>query len=151
MSTPQEYWDACLIKTWRNMGTFKDAQHMFFSITQQWPDKIEPPLLRYPITFVPNGMQIRYFMATWLPKINTWLWDHTPDKDTDLFKKVTKSKYTVSKKPHKTEEDKERGRLSQKQHRDRLVTGFNLQKANGRNHNTDWNVVKASGKKGRAR
>ena len=133
------------------MGTFKDAQHMFFSITQQWPDKIEPPLLRYPTGFLHYTTQIRYFMATWLPKMNTWLWDHTPDKDTELFKKVTKSKYTVSKKPHKTEEDKERGYLSQKMREDRLVTGFNLQKANGRNRDTDWNVVKASGKKGRAR
>lgn len=151
MSTPQEYWDACLIKTWRNMGTFKDAQRMFFSITKQWPEQVEPPLLRYPTMFVANGMQIRYFMATWLPKMNTWLWDHTPDKDTDLFKKVTKSKYTVSKKPHKTEEDKERGRLSQKQHRDRLVTGFGSQKYSGRNRDTDWNVVKGSVKTRRAR
>lgn len=151
MSTPQEYWDACLIKTWRNMGTFRDAQKMFFSIMQTWPDKIEPPLLRYPTMFIPNGVQIRYFTAMFLPKINDWLWDHSPDKDVDFFKHITKSKYTVSKKRLKTEESKERYNLGQTARRLRLINGFNLQQANNRNHDTDWNVVKGPVKRRKAK
>ena len=33
MSTPQEYWDACLIKAWRNDGQLIEAFTMFQSIT----------------------------------------------------------------------------------------------------------------------
>ena len=146
MSTPQEYWDACLIKTWRNMGTYRDAQKMFYSIMKQWPEKIEPPLLRHPVGFLPNGMQIRYFMSTWLPKMNDWLWSHPPDKDVELLRAVTKSRYTVLEKSLKTEEDKERKALSVEKRKSHATMKLDRELWETRNKDTDWGVTKAPGK-----
>lgn len=146
MSTPQEYWDACLIKTWRNIGKLQDACTMFKSITGKWPDEYEPPLLRYPTMFVPYGMQMQYFVASYLPKMNEWLWAHPPNKDVDLLRKVGKSKYNVMKKRDVGEEEKERKKIAAKHRADRELRTLKTSKVSERNSDTDWNVIKPAGK-----
>jgi hypothetical protein len=68
MSTPQEYWDACLIKTWRNDGKLLDAFQMFRSVTGKRTDEIDPPLLRLPSAGVPWKLPARAYMAAYLEK-----------------------------------------------------------------------------------
>ena len=146
MSTPQEYWDACLIKTWRNLGTLKDARSLFHSITKIWPDECDPPLLRYPTMYLPYSVQMQYFVASFLPKMSDWLWSHPPDKDVELLRKVTKSKYTTAKKYVRTQDDKERANISNKQRKDRELRTLNTERYSTRNSDTNWNVIKAAGK-----
>ena len=141
MSTPQEYWDACLIKTWRNIGTLKDACDMFKSIMGKWPDQYEPPLLRYPTTYLPYSVQMQYFVASYLPKMNDWLWSHSPDKDVELLRKVTKSKYT-NKKRVLTQEDRERAKITKEHKRDKELRTLKTTLVSERNNATDWNVIK---------
>lgn len=146
MSTPQEYWDACLIKTWRNIGTLQDACSMFKDIVGKWPDECDPPLLRYPVNYLPYGVQMQYFVASFLPKISDWLWSHPPDKDVELLRKVTKSKYTTAKKYVRTQDDKERANITNKQRKDRELRTLRTEKYSTRNHDTDWNVIKPASK-----
>jgi hypothetical protein len=146
MSTPQEYWDACLIKTWRNFGTFKDACNMFRSITNVWPNECDPALLRYPTVFVPYGVQMQYFVANYLPKMNDWLWANPPTKDVDLLRKVNKSKYTVVKKRTHSEDEKERAKIGKETKKDRELRTLKTTLVSERNSATDWNVAKGAGK-----
>ena len=146
MSTPQEYWDACLIKTWRNIGTLKDACDMFKSIMGKWPDEYEPPLLRYPTAYLPYSVQMQYFVASYLPKMNDWLWSHAPDKDVELLRKVTKSKYTTAKKYVQTQDDKERAKIGKKHRKDKELRTLRTEMYSTRNSDTNWNVVKPASK-----
>ena len=70
MSTPQEYWDACLIRAWRNFYSLKELNKMFHSITGKWPSEMEPRLLRTSTRWLPLHMGVRYYTAQFLPKIN---------------------------------------------------------------------------------
>ena len=146
MSTPQEYWDACLIKTWRNIGTLQDACNMFKDIMGKWPDDYDPPLLRYPVAYVPYGVQMQYFVASYLPKMSDWLWSHPPDKDVELLRKVTKSKYTTAKKYVPTQEDKERAKITKQHRKDRELRTLRTEIYSTRNSATDWNVIKPASK-----
>ena len=146
MSTPQEYWDACLIKTWRNIGTLKDACTMFKSIMGKWPDEYDPPLLRYPTIFVPYGMQMQYFVAHYLPKMSDWLWAHPPTKDVDLLRKVGKSKYNLLKKRDIGNEEVERNKVRRKHRIDKQLRTLKTTQVSERNGATDWNVIKPAGK-----
>ena len=146
MSTPQEYWDACVIKAWRNFGTFADACKMFHSITKAWPNECDPPLLRYPNGFLPNTVQMRYFVAHFLPKMNDWLWKYPADKDVELLRNVGKSKYTTLKKRDVGEDEKERNRLGAKSRKDKELRKYRTTMFSRANEDTDWNVTKAPGK-----
>ena len=146
MSTPQEYWDACLIKVWRNIGTFTDARVMFHSITKTWPDECEPPLLRYPTQYIPRGMQVKYFVAHYLPKMSDWLWSHTPDKDVELLRAISKSKYTVTKERLKSDDERERKNIYRKGVKDRALREFRTTMISRANEDSDGNVVKPAGK-----
>ena len=87
MSTPQEYWDACLIRTWRQSGSVLDAMIMFKSITKVNLEDVEPKLLRIPRVGFPWKIGIRIFMASHLSKISNRLWDQSPEKDVALLQK----------------------------------------------------------------
>ena len=91
-NTYQEYWDACLIRAWRNFQTVGQLFQMLKSIT-----KIETTdgLLRKPQPFVNPKMGVRVFSARFLPDINEWLHNHLADKDILLAKKlsVSQSRY----------------------------------------------------------
>jgi hypothetical protein len=137
-STPQEYWDACLIMAWRNFETYGNVQKRFHSILGKYPEEIDPPLLRVP-KFFPNSSGVRAMTYTYLHKINDWLLKHEKDKDPQLLKKLKTSKYTIHDAiPENKELANERARTHAKQVR----INFESMKYRGRNRSTDWNVTK---------
>ena len=144
MSTPQEYWDACLIKTWRNNGQLLDAMQMFTSMTGKKTDEIDPPLLRLPSAGVPWKLYARAYMAAHLEKISARLWEQPPEKDVLLLRKLQTSKYTTS--TQDTNRDKEMTNERQRYRTNRLRVGMSTRANNIRNSATDWNTVKGSAK-----
>ena len=144
MSTPQEYWDACLIKTWRNNGQLLDAMQMFTSMTGKKTDEIDPPLLRLPSAGVPWKLYARAYMASHLEKISARLWEQPPEKDVLLLRKLQTSKYTTS--TQDTNRDKEMTNERQRYRTNRLRVGMSTLANNIRNSATDWNTVKGSAK-----
>jgi hypothetical protein len=140
MSTPQEYWDACLIKTWRNDGKIVDAYAMFKSITGETVFNREPPLLRTPKENVPTKIPVRAYVAQHLEKISKRLWEQKPDKDILLLKKLQTSKYDTTQ--QKTQPDRELTN-TQNQHRaDKKRVAMNALQYSVRNQKTDWRVTK---------
>jgi Fe-S oxidoreductase len=138
MSTPQEYWDACLIIAWRNFETYRKAMNRFHSIVGKYPDQMDPPLLRLP-KFFPSSSGVRLMTYTYMYKINDWLLKHERDRDVDLLKKLKTSKYTVhDPMPENREFVTEKTRFRTKQVR----IDFERMKLRGRNRDTDWNVTK---------
>ena len=137
-STPQEYWDACLIMAWRNFENYGQAQSKFRSIVGIYPEQVDPPLLRLP-KFFPNSSGVRVLTYTYLHKINDWLLKHEKDKDPQLLKKLKTSKYTIHDAiPENRELANERARAHAKQVR----IDFESMKYRRRNRDTDWNVTK---------
>ena len=142
MSTPQEYWDACLIKTWRNHGQLIDAMQMFTSMTGKRTDEIDPPLLRLPRVGVPWKLYVRAYMAAHLEKISKRLWEQPPEKDVLLLKKLQTSKYDTSTQntDRDIEMEAEIRRLRTNQKRNGMSTLAN----SNSNQATDWGVSKGS-------
>lgn len=139
MSTPQEYWDACLIRTWRQSGSVLDAMKMFESITKIRMEDVEPKLLRIPRVGFPWKIGIRVFVAEHLSKISARLWDQPPEKDVALLKKLQDSKYdtekdTIGDKSLKTEINK-----TYKNKRKMELLSKNISE---RNKDTDWGTMK---------
>lgn len=155
MSTPQEYWDACLIRAWRNFHTFYDLDKMFHSIVGKWPNEVEPPLLRRSKAFLPKRMTVRYFTARFLPKINDRLLEQPPEKDVALLKKLKDSKYDVlsssTAAAMATEEEKSRAKMFHTGAAVRMLVAHNLKVYQERNEATDWNKTKGPVKRRRAR
>lgn len=144
MSTDQEYWDACLIKTWRNNGKLIDAYSMFKSITGRTVFGREEPLLRTPKENVPFKLSIRPYVAQHLEKISRRLWDYSPEHDIALLKKLQTSKYTTTNTQTNPDREMTNARNQHKDDKKRLAI-FSIQKS-VRNQATDWGVTKATGR-----
>ena len=142
MSTPQEYWDACLIKTWRNDGKLYDTIQMFTSIVGKSPFEYEEPLIRTPRKGIPWGVHVRVFVATYLEKISKRLWDQPPEKDVLLLKKLQTSSYTTT--TTNTDPDRAMNNAKSQYKRDRLRVGMSTLAVSTQNSATDWNVVKGA-------
>ena len=140
MSTPQEYWDACLIKTWRNDGKLFDAFYLFTSITDKKTNEIDPPLLRLPNAGVPWNLPARAYMAAYLEKISKRLWEQPPEKDVLLLKKLQTSKYTTTNQNTNTDNELETEKRAYKANKKRNAMSA-LEHSN-RNQATNWNVTK---------
>jgi hypothetical protein len=140
MSTPQEYWDACLIKTWRNDGKIVDAYAMFKSITGETVFNREPPLLRTPKENVPTKIRVRVYVAQHLEKISKRLWEQKPDKDVLLLKKLQTSKYDTTE--QKTQLDRELTNTQNQHKADKKRVAMNVLQYSVRNQKTDWRVTK---------
>ena len=140
MSTPQEYWDACLIKTWRNDGKIVDAYGMFKSITGETVFNREPPLLRTPKENVPTKIRVRVYAAQYLEKISKRLWEQKPDKDVLLLKKLQTSKYDTTE--QKTQLDRELNNAQNQHKADKKRVAMNALQYSVRNQKTDWRVTK---------
>lgn len=134
----QKYWDACLIKQWRLMGTVGDLFNMYKSIVGNYPQPGE--LLRLPALHHTIG--VRVFVDTSLPKLNEILWKTEPDKDIETLRKLTKSKYENDKRP-RTSGEKERENARAKHHREMKRANFERDAYGNRNSATDWGVVKS--------
>jgi hypothetical protein len=139
MSTPQEYWDACLIRTWRQSGSLLEAIMMFQSITKMKIMEVEPPLLRLPKDGFPWKIGIRVFMASYLSKISNRLWDQPPEKDVALLKKLKESKYDTEKDTiHDTALITEKS----KTYKNKKQMEFLSKNISERNKSTDWGTIK---------
>ena len=139
MSTQQEYWDACLIRTWRKAGTVADAVRMFFSITNKKLHECDPALLRIPKEGFPWKIGIRVFVSNHLSKISKRLWDQPPERDIALLQKLKSSRYDTEENnivdsAHRTE--------IRKLHRNQASQSLTTHLISERNHGTNWNVVK---------
>ena len=139
MSTPQEYWDACVIRTWRQHGATIEAMAMFKSITGKRADELD--LLRTPTGLPYYPPALRAFVADRLPKISEWLHKCGPEHDKALLKKLSASTYTISHglvRPRDAEKAKLRAQL----HKDKMVAEFETRRYSHRNHHTDWGTTK---------
>jgi hypothetical protein len=144
MSTDQEYWDACLIKTWRNDGRLEDAYKMFTSVTGRFVFDREEPLLRTPKENVPWKLFLRPYVAQYLEKISRRLWDYAPEHDVALLKKLQKSKYTTTEQA--TNPDKEMNNERNRTAVNRKRMAMNALQRSVRNQATDWGVTKGTGR-----
>lgn len=144
MSTLQEYWDACLIRAWRNHMKVVDAMSMFYSITGKRLNECD--LLRIPKEGLPWTTGARIFAAYYLPKINDRLWEQEPEKDVALLRKLSQSKYNTEKTPYRTNADKELANAKAKIRKDRQKKEYSTRAVADRNSATDWNVTKGKAK-----
>jgi len=137
-STYQEYWDACLIKTWRTFGTITHAMSMFSNLTGKRLDEFNPPLLRTPLNLW-HKMGVRVFAYKRLSKINNWLLKNPPEKDVLLLRKLKNSKYDLEKDTiNDNALSNERRKLTVNTKR-AWMDSFNY---SNRNQKTDWRVTK---------
>ena len=139
-----------MIRCWRNFQTIQDAARMFKSICGEWPEQVEPKLLRVPAQHTPKGVGIRYFVAHFLPKINDFLWDKPPDKDVELLRALKTSKLDTLDRSYSTNADREKTNAVSQMKRSRVRMAGNTISRSIRNHDTDWNVTKGPSKRGRA-
>ena len=139
MSTPQEYWDACLIRTWRQSGSVLDAMIMFKSITKFNIEDAEPKLLRIPRNGFPWKIGIKVFVAEHLSKISARLWDQPPEKDVALLKKLKDSKYDTEKDTILDTAFKKEIRNTSKNKKQMELLSKNISE---RNKDTDWGTMK---------
>ena len=137
MSTDQKYWDACLIKVWRNAGTVLDVIKMYESITGK---QIDDSLLRTPNGGYPWNTGVRVFVAAYLEKISRRLWEQNPEQDVALLNRLQNSKYTTTK--QSTNEDSELKKQDAQYRRNRLKVGMSNLAYKNRNNNTNWNITK---------
>lgn len=138
-NTYQEYWDACLIRAWRNFQTVGEMIEMFKSITKA---NTTDGLLRKPKPFINSKMGVRVFSSHFLPDINEWLHNHPADKDILLARKLATSKYDTFDKPFKTNAEKDiaKNRRDNKKNMEKVKLGLTWYQ--DRNEATDWNVTK---------
>ena len=139
MSTPQEYWDACLIRTWRKAGSVWDVMAMFYSITGKKVFDMDPPLLRIPALGFPWRVGIRVFVSSHLSKISKRLFEQSPEKDVALLHKLKDSKYDTE---ADTIADNNLAAEVQRLRKTRIKQEFTTRIISERNHNTDGNVHK---------
>ena len=145
MSTPQEYWDACLIRTWRQSGSVLDAMMMFKSITKIQMEDVEPKLLRIPRVGFPWKLGVKVFVAEHLSKISARLWDQPPEKDVALLQKLKDTKYDTEK---DTIQDSDFKNEISKTYKNRKKMELLSKTISERNKDTDWGTMKIT-KRGR--
>jgi len=140
MSSNQEYWDACIIRTWRKAGNVMDAFQMFTSITNLNAMEIQPKLLRLPYAGYPWKIGIRVFVANHLSKISKRLWEQPAEKDVLLLRKLVSSTYDTEKEGMKSDSSLQNEK--NKIRRSTIRNEFNARVVAARNSGTDWNVHK---------
>ena len=148
MSTDQEYWDACLIKTWRKADTVKGTFVLFKSVTGKRTDECDPPLIRLPPPNFPWSVGVRVFVAEYLSKISERLWNQPPEKDVLLLRKLKDSKYDTSK-SKETIPDRELNNERSMLYRNRKRVAMSTLEVSNRSQSTDWSIVKGPVKIGR--
>lgn len=141
-SSPQKYWDAALIKMWRKNGTVWDAASLFTALTGKRLADFDPPLKRVPRAGAPFKMQVRFFVASYLPKLSDRLLaQDDPQKDVLLLRKLETSPYDTLKAGLR---DNELERERQRFKKNKKVLELNIKLYGARNDATNWNVVKGA-------
>lgn len=147
MSTPQEWWDACLIKTWREHKQLFHTLRMFEAITGKDVSSYDPPLKRTPNIGIPWKCTVRHFVAAHLPKISERLWEQPVERDVDLLKKLSTSNYTTLKQALPM--DRERAAAGRDAKKNMSIATLDRALFLNRNSPTDGNVVKGRVRIGR--
>ena len=133
----QKWWDALLIKGWRDFWQLSEAYQQFKSITgKDWRDC---QLLRKPPYSFMYKNSIRAYTANFLPKINDWLLEHPKERDAELLRKLQTSKYDAKDMRHEGPEKKNGGK---KMRANEKLISIMTEKIANRNQATNWNVVK---------
>ena len=137
LTSEQSYWDACLIKTWRQARPLFVAIDMFESITGK---KVgDCSLLRFPPKTYPRKIGARVFVANRLSKLGDRLWKTRPETDAQLLRSLSKSNYDTA---ASNEIADTMQALRKRTHRGETEVRVNTKIYSERNHSTDWNVVK---------
>ena len=137
----QKYWDACLIKQWRLAGTLGDLRTMYKSIVGEFPDNHS--ILRKPEASMPYKIGVRIFVDTRLSKLNELLWEVPPEKDVEILKKLTASKYDIHNRPP-TNAEREVKNTSKKHRKELQINKLSFTLYAERNSATDWDTVKST-------
>lgn len=135
----QKYWDACLIKQWRLMGTVGDLFEMYRSIVGRYP--LHGELMRMPELHRKIG--VRIYVDKFLPKLNDLLWKVEPEKDVRVLDKLTKSRYDKDVRGA-TDSERERNNARRRHKTNVTRVKFESMSYRERNADTDGNVVKSS-------
>jgi len=145
MSTEQEYWDVCLLTTWRNGGTLMDAIVKLKDITGK--QATDCGLLRFPHKGFPWRIAIRAFVADYLSKISKRMWEQSPEKDILLLRKLKESKYDTEQ-DRISDNELQNARQQYRKNKQKLM--LDSRNYSNRNQATNWGVTKG-GRTGRAR
>ena len=137
----QKYWDACLIKQWRLAGTLADLRTMYKSIVGEYPDNHS--ILRKPEASMPYRIGVRVFVDTRLSKLNELLWKVSPEKDVEILKKLTASKYDTHNRPS-TNAEREVNNTRYRHKKEAAINKLNITLYSERNSATDWDTVKST-------
>lgn len=140
-STNQEYWDASLIRAWRQDMRLLDVINMWESITNKVYQSEQGSLLRAPHSGFPWQVRVRVMVAELLPKINERLWSQPPEKDVLLLKALTGSNYTVERSSSKYVSELRWSAKKIKNNENKMTLESN--NYSRRNRSTDWDVNKA--------
>ncbi len=135
----QKNWDAALIKTWRTNANVGDALKLFAALSGKYVTDCDPPLKRIPSIGFPWKVGVKVFVASHLPKINTWMWGHKADRDIDLLRKLEGSNYDCLKKAIR---DAEVANARATMHRDEKRIDMSTLAYSNRNNDTNGNIVK---------
>lgn len=81
----QDYWDACLIRSWHNDSRILDAINAWESLTKE--NFTQTELKRKPNGF-PYARRTRVFIGQFFPKISDMLWDGK--KNLEVFQQLKK-------------------------------------------------------------
>ena len=133
----QKFWDACLIRCWRDCKTIRSCYLMFHHATGFKTEDFD--LLRTTLT-MPWDVPVRVFMAQRLPKIGDRLFARGKEHDLALLRSLQGSKYTTS--TNNLRPDSERDAARRATRKDQAFLRLNTHKYGNRNHDTDWSVVK---------
>ena len=137
----QKYWDACLIKQWRQFGRINDLFAMYKSIVGVYPEA--DSLLRMPPQGMSHLIGVRVYVDNFLSKLNEKLWATPPEKDVDTLRALTKSKYN-NKQRGATDGERARNAERKRSKRASVRLAFESKARSERNQATDWGVVKSS-------
>jgi hypothetical protein len=89
------------------------------------------------------------FVANFLPKVSERLWNQKPEVDEALIAKLQTTNYDTVKNAVATKNDRELVHQGRKTRRSMAKVALGAKIYSERNHNTDWNVTKASARKTR--
>lgn len=135
----QKYWDACLIRGWREFQQISDVVFAYQSIAIGW-DVPTAGIRRMPQYGMPWSTSSRAFVASYLPKISDRLWNQTRDRDVYLLKALQKSTYDIQKQVR----DVTLAEVMRDVRTVKAKNEFTTRLVSTRNASTDWGVCKAT-------
>jgi hypothetical protein len=142
-------WDRALIDAWRKAKPVWVAMVTWEEATGKRFYDHDKDMKRVPNYGFPRGIGTRVFVANFLPKVSERLWNQKPEVDEALIAKLQTTNYDTVKNAVATKNDRELVHQGRKTRRSMAKVALGAKIYSERNHNTDWNVTKASARKTR--